>query len=166
MRMTHQHNTKARSTAGFTMMELVVTISLMGILMSFAVPAYRGVTERIQGKRNVANMQTIREQFFHYFYEMHQQSGRIAHFPPAPTNETSVMDDEWSSTPMDSILSPRAPKHLFSTFKVPKNSNNNPFKYETWRDTLEVNGEVVRYLKLEDIDETSPSHGKSFTYSI
>ena len=31
------------------MMELVVTIALMGILMSFAVPAYNGVSERMQG---------------------------------------------------------------------------------------------------------------------
>ena len=155
-----------KRNAGFTMMELVVTIALMGILMSFAVPAYNGVGERMQGERNIANMHTIREQFFHYFYEMHQQRGRVAHFPPAPTNENSIMDDEWASTPMDSTLSPRAPKHLFYTFKVPKNSNNNPFKYETWRDTIQVTGEVVRYIRLEDIDESSPSHGKSFTYSI
>lgn len=148
------------------MMELVVTIALMGILMSFAVPAYNGVGERMQGERNIANMQTIREQFFHYFYEMHQTRGRVAHFPPAPTNENGIMDDEWSRTPMDSTLSRRAPKDLFSTFKVPKNSNNKPFKYETWRDTVDVTGEVMRYIKLEDIDEDSPSHGKSFTYSI
>ena len=97
---------------------------------------------------------------------MHQTRGRVAHFPPAPTNENSIMDEEWANTPMDSTLSPRAPKHLFSTFRVPKNSNNNPFKYETWRDTVDVTGEVVRYIKLEDIDDSSPSHGKSFTYSI
>ena len=77
-------NKKIKTNSGFTMMELVVTLALMGVLISFAIPAYNGVSEEMQGKRNVANMQTIREAFFHYFYRMHQQKGRIAHFPPPP----------------------------------------------------------------------------------
>ena len=111
-------------------------------------------------------MQTIREVFFHYFYRMHQESGRSAHFPPAPTNETRVMDDEWSRTPMDSTRSPQAPRHLFSRSEVPKNANNNPFKYETWQDTVAATGEIRYYIKIEDIDQDSPSYEKSFTYSI
>ena len=137
---------------GFTLMELVVTVVLMGILVSVSIPAYSGATERTQGKRNEANMQTIREVFFHYYYRMHQESGRTAHFPPAPTNETRVMDDEWSETPMDSTRSPQAPKNLFSRGEVPKNSNNNPFRYETWKDTVAVTVEIRYYIKIEDID--------------
>ena len=151
---------------GFTLMELVVTVVILGILVSASIPAYNGVAEKTQGKRNEANMQTIREVFFHYYYRMHQESGRIAHFPPAPTNQTRVMDDEWSETPMDSTLSPQAPKNLFSRGEVPKNSNNNPFRYETWMDTVAVTGEIRYYIKIEDIDEDSPSYEKSFTYSI
>ena len=154
------------STAGFTMMELVVTLAFMGVLISFAIPAYNGVSEEMQGKRNEANMQTIREAFFHYFYRMHQQKGRIAHFPPPPENEEKVMDDNWASTPMDSALSFQAPENLFATGELPKNANNNPFMYETWNDTNQVTGEVMYYIKIEDIDEDSPSFGKSFTYSI
>ena len=85
---------------------------------------------------------------------------------PAPTNQTHVMDDEWASTPMDSTLSPQAPKHLFSQDEVPKNANNNPFRYETWMDTVSATGEIRHYIKLEDIDEDSPSFAKTFTYSI
>ena len=127
---------------GFTLMELVVTVVLLGILVSASIPAYNGVAEKMQGKRNEANMQTIREVFFHYYYRMHQESGRSAHFPPAPTNETRVMNDEWSKVPMDSTRSPRAPKHLFSRGEVPKNANNNPFSYETWQDTVAATGEI------------------------
>ena len=148
------------------MMELVVTLALMGVLISIAIPAYNGVSEEMQGKRNVANMQTIREAFFHYFYRMHQQKGRIAHFPPPPENEMKIMDDDWANTPMDSLLSPMAPKDLFATGELPKNANNNAFLYETWNDTIEMTGEVMYYIKIEDIDEDSPSFGKSFTYSI
>ena len=151
---------------GFTLMELVVTVVLLGILVSVSIPAYNGVAEETQGKRNEANMHTIREAFFHYYYRMHQTSGRSAHFPPAPTNETRVMDDEWTSTPMDSTRSPQAPKHLFSRSEVPKNANSNPFKYETWQDTVAVTGEIRYYIKIEDIDQDSPSYEKSFTYSI
>ena len=154
------------SAAGFTMMELVVTLALMGVLISFAIPAYNGVSEEMQGKRNEANMQTIREAFFHYFYRMHQQKGRIAHFPPPPDNKDKVMDDNWANTPMDSTLSFQAPKNLFAAGELPKNANNNPFMYETWNDTNQVSGEVMYYIKIEDIDEDSPSFGKSFTYSI
>ena len=151
---------------GFTLMELVVTVVLLGILVSVSIPAYNGVAEETQGKRNEANMHTIREAFFHYYYRMHQTSGRSAHFPPAPTNETRVMDDEWTSTPMDSTRSPQAPKHLFSRSEVPKNANSNPFRYETWQDTVAATGEVRYYIKIEDIDQDSPSYEKSFTYSI
>ena len=159
-------NKKIKTNSGFTMMELVVTLALMGVLISFAIPAYNGVSEEMQGKRNVANMQTIREAFFHYFYRMHQQKGRIAHFPPPPENEMKIMDDNWANTPMDSLLSPMAPKDLFATGELPKNANNNAFLYETWNDTIEMTGEVMYYIKIEDIDEDSPSFGKSFTYSI
>ena len=97
---------------------------------------------------------------------MHQQKGRVSHFPPEPTNENKTMDDSWAETPMDSTLSPIAPNNLFSRGEVPKNSNNNPFKYTTWKDTVSITGEIRYYIKIEDIDLDSPSYGKSFTYSI
>jgi len=157
---------KIQKENGFTMTELVVTVALIGTLLSFAVPRYTTVTEEMQAERNIANMQTIREVFFHYFYRMHQQKGRISHFPPAPSNQDKTMDDSWAGTPMDSTLSPMAPNNLFSRGEVPKNSNNNPFKYTTWKDTVNVTGEIRYYIKIEDIDLDSPSYGKSFTYSI
>ena len=115
---------------GFTMTELVVTVALLGTLLSFAVPRYTTVTEEMQAERNVANMQTIREVFFHYFFRMHQQKGRVSHFPPEPTNENKTMDDSWAETPMDSTLSPIAPNNLFSRGEVPKNSDKDNYNYK------------------------------------
>jgi len=180
---------------GFTMTELVVTVALIGTLLSFAVPRYTSVAEETQGERNIANMQVIREAFFHYFYRMHQQKGRVAHFPPQPTNETKVMDDVWANTPIDATLSPDKPKDLFARQELPKNANSNPFKYTTWEETptlttnqpvdldgdgnqdidengnlifesVTVTGQKEYYIKIEDIDLDSPTYGKSFTYSI
>ena len=150
--------------AGYTMTELVVTIAMVGTLLSFAVPRYTSVSEETQGERNIANMQVIRETFFHYFYRMHQKAGRIAHFPPQPTNTDTLMTEIWANTPM--ALSDDKPKDLFSTGKLPMNSNNKPFKYKTWKDTSQTTGEISYYIEIEDIDEDSPSYGKSFTYSI
>jgi len=39
---------KGKERDGFTMMELVVTLAILGILMSASIPAYNGVAERTQ----------------------------------------------------------------------------------------------------------------------
>ena len=77
------------------------------------------------------------------------------------------MDDLWSSQLMDTTsLYSLTPNQLFSRGVVPKNSNNNPFKYTTWKDTIPTTGLIEYYIKIEDIDIDSPTYGKSFTYSI
>jgi hypothetical protein len=76
------------------------------------------------------------------------------------------MDDEWSSAAIDSTISLTSPNNLFSRGVVPKNSNNNPFKYTTWQDTVQLTGEIRYFIRIEDVDLDSPSYGKSFTYNI
>ena len=49
---------------GFTMMEFVVALAIMGVLMSIAIPSYNNVAEKTQAARNLANMEVIREVFF------------------------------------------------------------------------------------------------------
>ena len=119
----------------------------------------------MQAERNIANMQTIRSILSLLLQNASAKRPHIS-FPPAPSNQDKTMDDSWAGTPMDSTLSPMAPNNLFSRGEVPKNSNNNPFKYTTWKDTVNVTGEIRYYIKIEDIDLDSPSYGKSFTYSI
>ena len=53
---------------GFTMMEFVVALAIMGVLMSIAIPSYNNVAEKTQAARNLANMEVIREVFFQYYY--------------------------------------------------------------------------------------------------
>ena len=151
---------------GFTMTELVVTVALMGTLLSLAAPRFINVSEETQGERNIANMNTIREVFFHYFYRSMQREGYVAHFPTEPSNQNKLMDDSWSNTAIDSTISLTSPNNLFSRGAVPKNSNNNPFKYTTWKDTVQFTGEIRYFIRIEDVDQDSPSYGKSFTYNI
>ena len=151
---------------GFTMTEFVVTIAIMGTLLSMAVPKFTNVSEETQAERNLANMHTIREVFFHYFYRSMQRKGYVAHFPPAPTNANGLMDEEWSRAAIDSSISLTSPNNLFSRGEVPKNANNNPFKYSTWSDTVQYTGEIRYFIKIEDSDLDSPTYGKSFTFNI
>ena len=58
-----------KTTEGFTMMEFVVTLAIMGILMSVAVPSIYNVRIQLQERQGVTNMNIIRETFFHYFYQ-------------------------------------------------------------------------------------------------
>ena len=49
---------KELSTNGFTMTDLVVTVALMGTLLSLVAPKFTNVSEETQGERNIANMHT------------------------------------------------------------------------------------------------------------
>ena len=62
---------------GFTMMEFVVALAIMGVLMSIAIPSYNNVAEKTQAARNLANMEVIREVFFQYYYRTHQELSLI-----------------------------------------------------------------------------------------
>ncbi|MBL51053.1 MAG: hypothetical protein CMG57_03755 [Candidatus Marinimicrobia bacterium] len=153
-----------KSTKGFTMMEFVVTLAIMGILMSVAVPSFYNVRIQLQERQGVTNMNIIRETFFHYFYQTHMAGN--PHFPPTPNNEEKLMDSDWASTPIDSINSPVSPRQLFSNGEMPRNLNRHPFAYETWNDTVRATGEIIYYIKISDVDEDSPSFEKSFTHAI
>ena len=152
-----------KNKKGFTLNELVVAVSIMGILASVAIPRLSAVQYQTQKDTNIANMNVIRETFFHYFYRQHMAGN--PHFPPNPTNTDHLMDEEWANAPMDSSLSPLAPKDLFSTGHVPLNSQENPFYYETIYD-FDVDGSMKFTIILKDIDIDSPSYDLSFSYSI
>ena len=49
------------SNAGFTLAEMVVSIALVGVVMSFAIPTFSNVTMDTQKQINLANMSIIKE---------------------------------------------------------------------------------------------------------
>ena len=146
------------------MIELVVTLAILGTLLGTAMPMYSRITEQTQADRNRTNMNVIRETFFHYFYRTHMDGN--PHFPATPDNNGFLMDTTWTTTAIDSLMAPGiTPKSLFSDGNVPKNSNGNPFYYRTFNDTL-TTGEVRYFIILKDTDAESPSYQESFTHSI
>ena len=148
---------------GFTLNELVVAISILGILASTAIPRLSNVQSQTQKDINVTNINVIRETFFHYYYRQHMAGN--PHFPPSPIDEDHLMDEEWANTAMDATISSLAPKDLFSTSKVPLNSQNMPFYYETLYE-LDQDGFMKHTIILKDIDPDSPSYDLAFSYTI
>ena len=137
------------SNDGFTLAELVVSIALVGIVMSFAIPTFSNVTMDTQRQINLANMSIIRDTFLRYYQETHMKGN-----PQLPTEpENNLLDEDYR----DIILSDgRTPNHLFSG-NLPVNSNYNPFKYEIDSDTSSQ-GYITKLFIISDVDEDSPSY--------
>ena len=154
----------SKKNCGFTMMEFVVTIAIIGTLISVALPSYHSTNLLVREMTSIASMNLIREPFFQYFYRMHLEVN--PHFPPTPVNSDTLMTEYWGSSPIDTSISPVTRAELFSDGKVPTNANNNPFKYKTWEEVDEITGEIRYYIQISDNDTESAAFGKSFTHSI
>ena len=137
------------SNAGFTLAEMVVSIALVGVVMSFAIPTFSNVTMDTQRQINLANMSIIRDTFLRYYQETHMKGN--PQLPKEPEN--NLLDGEYRQI----VLSDgRTPNHLFSG-DLPFNSNQNPFKYEIESDTSEQ-GYITKLFIISDVDEDSPSY--------
>ena len=137
------------SNDGFTLAELVVSISLVGILMSFAIPSYQSNVLATQRQSNITNMEVIRTTFMMYWQEGHMIGN--PNFPPQPEN--NQMDLEFKA---HLLPDGRMVNDLFSG-ELPMNSNNNPFYYYVQSDTSET-GFVTQMIIIVDEDEDSPSY--------
>ena len=137
------------SNDGFTLAELVVSISLVGVLMSFAIPSYQSNVLATQRQSNITNMEVIRTTFMMYWQEGHMIGN--PNFPPQPEN--NQMDLEFKA---HLLPDGRMVNDLFSG-DLPRNSNNNPFYYYIQSDTSET-GFVTQVIIIVDEDEDSPSY--------
>ena len=137
------------SNAGFTLAELVVSIAVVGIVMSVAIPTYSNLTNQAQREINLANMSIIKDTFLRYYQETHIKGN-----PQLPTEpENNLLDEEYRQI----VLSDgRTPNYLFSG-DLPLNTNNNAFHYEILSDTSEE-GYITKLFIISDVDEDSPSY--------
>jgi len=137
------------SNDGFTLAELVVSISLVGVLMSFAIPSYQSNVLATQRQSNITNMEIVRTTFMMYWQEGHMIGN--PNFPPQPEN--NQMDLEFKA---HVLPDGRMVNDLFSG-ELPFNSNNIPFYYYVQSDTSET-GFVTQVIIIVDEDEDSPSY--------
>ena len=136
------------NSAGFTLVELIVTIVLVGILVGSAIPTFNNVINKTQKQVNISNMETIKNTFMQYFYENHMTGN--PHFPPEPEN--GLMDSTYREI---QLQNGRTPDHLFNG-DLPYNTNNNPYNYY-WDDDTSEYGFITKRIIIKDIDSDSPS---------
>jgi prepilin-type N-terminal cleavage/methylation domain-containing protein len=137
-----------KNSAGFTLVELVITIVLVGILAITTIPTYNLLINNSQSQINLSNMHIIRDTFIQYHYD-----SELDGFPTEPEN--NLLD----STYREIILSDgRTPDMLFSG-DLPSNANNNPYTYYLESDTNEA-GWITKRMVVSDLDPDSPSFEK------
>jgi len=139
-----------KNSKGFTLIELVVTIVLAGILTATAIPALNKVMMSAQLRINISNMETIKNTFMRYNQVNHMDGN--PHFPPVPENE--LLDSEYK----DLVLPDgRTPDNLFNGKDgLPYNSNGNPYSYYQENDTSST-GFITERIVIKDTDPESPS---------
>jgi prepilin-type N-terminal cleavage/methylation domain-containing protein len=135
-----------KNSAGFTLVELVVTIALVGILLGTAIPTFFRTVNETQAQVNISNMGIIKDTFMQYYYEKHMTGN--PHFPQTPID--SLMGDTYRQTQLEDG---RTPDDLFSG-DLPYNTNNNPYIYY-WD-----NDSTTKRIIIKDNDSDSPSYEK------
>ena len=133
-----------RSSAGFTLVELVVTIVLVGILLSTVIPTFSNTIDETQIQVNKSNMTIIKDTFMQYYYDNHMSGN--PHFPQTPLD--SLMGEEYRRT---TLGDGRTPDMLFSG-NLPYNTNNKPYIYY-WD-----NDSTSERIVIKDNDFDSPSY--------
>ena len=135
-----------KNSAGFTLVELVVTIVLVGILLGTAIPTFSNTINETQIQVNKSNMGIIKDTFMQYYYDNHMSGN--PHFPQTPID--SLMGDTYRQTQLEDG---RTPDDLFSG-DLPYNTNNNPYIYY-WD-----NDSTTKRIIIKDNDSDSPSYEK------
>ena len=135
-----------KSSNGFTLIELVVTIALVGILLGTAIPTFHRVVSETQQQVNISNMGIIKNTFMQYYYDNHMTGN--PHFPPVPSD--SLLNDTYRQITLEDG---RTPDMLFSG-DLPYNTNQKPYIYY-WD-----NDSNTKRIVIKDIDPDSPSYNK------
>ena len=135
-----------KSSNGFTLIELVVTIALVGILLGTTIPTFYRVVNETQEQVNLSNMGIIKNTFMQYYYDNHMAGN--PHFPQVPTD--SLLNDSYRQITLEDG---RTPDMLFSG-DLPYNTNNKPYIYY-WD-----NDSTTKKIIIKDNDSDSPSYEK------
>tara|TARA_B100001094_G_scaffold301492_1_gene327833 strand:+ start:262 stop:702 length:441 start_codon:yes stop_codon:yes gene_type:complete len=139
-----------KNSKGFTLIELVVTIALVGILVGSVIPTFFSTVNQTQTQVNISNMVIIKQSFMQYYYDNHMSGN--PHFPQLPTNE--LMDSTYKKITLEDG---RTPDMLFSG-GLPYNTNQKPYTYYWESDT--TNGHITNRIIIKDNDTDSPSYSE------
>ena len=145
-----------KDSKGFTLIELVVTIALVGILVGSVIPTFHRAVNETQISVNISNMTIIKQSFMQYYYDNHMSGN--PHFPQLP--QDSLMNSTYRQTILEDG---RTPDMLFSG-NLPYNTNQKPYIYYWESDTL--NGYITNRIVIKDVDPDSPSYNEQVVGEI
>ena len=145
-----------KDSKGFTLIELVVTIALVGILVGSVIPTFHRAVNETQISVNISNMTIIKQSFMQYYYDNHMSGN--PHFPQLP--QDSLLDATYRQTVLEDG---RTPDMLFSG-DLPYNTNQKPYIYYWESDTL--NGYITNRIVIQDTDLDSPSYNEKVVGEI
>jgi len=145
-----------KNSNGFTLIELVVAIALVGILVGSVIPTFFSTVNRTQSSVNISNMTIIKQSFMQYYYDNHMAGN--PHFPELPTN--GLMDSTYRQITLEDG---RTPDMLFSG-DLPYNTNQKPYTYYWESDT--INGHITNRIIIKDDDSDSPSYNEKVVGEI
>ena len=82
---------------GFTLLEMIVVVAIIGVLAAVAIPVYRGYLIRSRASEAYTILQGIRDREEAYFSEYKRYTDNLAHYTPngcVARNETESWDTD------------------------------------------------------------------------
>jgi prepilin-type N-terminal cleavage/methylation domain-containing protein len=106
-----------RNDKGFTLLEMVIVVAIIGILMLIALPNYRGAAENAQKLSCDANEKSIAAQYDQYYIDHHAYPTKIDQLvgqylkevPQCPSGGTYKVDTTGSSVVVTCTVHQPAP---------------------------------------------------------
>lgn len=109
---------------GFTLLEAVITVSIMGILVAVVTPSYLEAQNEAKLVMSEANISQISQAFVNLYFEGLIE-GRTDVWPDEPIG--NEMSHSWASS--TTLFDGRTVAQMFSSSRFPYNPYENPFLY-------------------------------------
>lgn len=124
--MNKQLNRKNTFQRGFTLLEAVITVSIMGILAAVVTPTYLETQTKAKVVMSQTNISQLKQGFVNlYLKAMFDSQSDI--FPAEPAD--NKMTFEWANSTI--VFDGRTVSQLFNGSKILMNPYGNPFLYYT-----------------------------------
>ncbi len=109
--------------AGFTLVEIIVTIMIVGLLAAVATPVYNTLRTQAKVASTTADLEAVKKAFVNHYYSSMLTNYR--EYPPVPSD--SLMTQIWASETL--LNNGEDVSSLFSEREIPLNPNKKPYQY-------------------------------------